>query len=130
MKQEKDIVEFFNHYSAQMLPTDGEQFMQQFKQNIDLLPVPSAFDESESELSKEYTRWMLEKMKKDYKCSTRDTIISGVLISMIITTTLLVVSVLGLFDVNFVVRLGVFFAIGVVAIGFVYATTPIQTRIF
>ena len=39
MKKEKDIVKFFNRYSEQMLPEDGEQFMEKLKRNMELLPV-------------------------------------------------------------------------------------------
>ncbi len=128
MKKEKDIVKFFDRYSEQMLPEDGEQFMKKLKQNMDLLPVPSAFNKMDPELSKEYAEWLLIKLKKDYKRAKIDAIMSCVFTSIIIAALFLVINALGLLENNIILSLCVFVAVGIVAIGFTFSVIPSQLK--
>ena len=128
MKKEKDIVKFFNRYSEQMLPEDGEQFMKKLKQNMELLPVPSDFNKMDSELSKEYAEWLLAKMKKDYRRSKKDTIISCIFTSILIAIALLVISALGVLDINILVTVGVLAAVALASITLLYSLLPFHTK--
>lgn len=128
MKKEKDIVEFFNHYSEQMLPKDGKLFMEKLEQNINQLPVPSAFKEMDPEMSKEYARWLLAKLEKDYKRSKRDTIICCVFTSITVAAILLAISALGVLEINSMVTLGILAVVALVSIGLMYSLLPAHTR--
>ena len=128
MKKEKDIVKFFERYSEQMLPEDGAQFMEKLKQNMDLLPVPSAFNKVDQEMSKEYAEWVLAKLKKDYKRTKREVVISCLFACMTIVAVLLVVYSLGIFEINRMVSLGVWAVVALVLIGLLYNLLPLRTR--
>lgn len=127
MKKEKDIVKFFNHYSEQMLPTDGEQFIEKLKQNMDSLPVPSAFSKMEQEMSKEYAERLLAKLKKDYKRSKIDVIISCIFISIIIATAVLAISTLGIPDTNSIMAIGMLTIVTLASIILLYHLLPLHS---
>lgn len=127
MKKEKDIVKFFNHYSEQMLPTDGEQFIEKLKQNMDLLPVPSAFSKMEQEMSKEYAERLLAKLKKDYKRSKIDVIISCIFISIIIATAVLAISMFGISDTNSIMAIGMLAIVTLASITLLYHLLPLHS---
>ena len=128
MKKEKDIVKFFNRYSEQMLPEDGEQFMEKLKRNMELLPVPSSFNEMDPEISKEYSEWLLAKLKKDYKRSKKDAIISCIFTSILIIIALLVISALGVLDINILVTVSVLAAVALASITLLYSLLPFHTK--
>ena len=130
MKKEKDIVEFFDHYSEQMLPEDGEQFMKKLKPNMDLLPVPSAFNKMDSELSKEYAEWLLAKMKRDNKRTQRDGIISCVFTSIITATALCIINALGILNINLSVTIGVLAVLTITFLALLYCLFPLRTKDF
>ena len=128
MKKEKDIVKFFNRYSEQMLPEDGEQFMEKLKRNMELLPVPSSFNEMDPEISKEYSEWLLAKLKKDYKRSKKDAIISCIFTSILIIIAFLVISALGVLDINILVTVSVLAAVALASITLLYSLLPFHTK--
>ncbi len=128
MKKEKDIVKFFDRYSEQMLPEDGEQFMKKLKQNMDLLPVPSVFNKMDSELSKEYAEWLLAKMKRDYKCTQRDGIILCIFTSILTATALCIINALGILNINLSVTVGVLAVLAIAILALLYSLSPLSSK--
>ena len=128
MKREKDIVEFFDKYSEQMLPEDREQFMNSLKEKIGHLPVPSDFKEMDPEMSKEYAEWLLDRMKREYRKQKREAVITCVLGSVIVATLLLFLYGFGVFDISTTVTVVVLAVVALCAVGFIAYMIPSVLR--
>ena len=124
MKREKDIVEFFDKYSEQLLPEDRDQFMQSLKEMMEHLPVPSSFNKMDPEMSKEYAKWLLDRMKKDYRRQKREAVITCFLVSVVVAALLLFLYGFGVFDISTAVTAVVLAVVALGAVGFIANMIP------
>ena len=128
MKKEKDIVEFFDKYSEQLLPQDREQFMQSLKEKMEQLPVPSSFNEMDPEMSKEYAEWLLNRMKREYRRQKREAVITCVLVSVVVAALLIFLYGFGVFDISTTVTVVVLAVVALCAVGFIANMIPSVLR--
>ena len=129
MKKEKDIVEFFNRYSEQLLPKEKEAFMADLKANMERLPVPSGFQEMDPERSKKYADYLIRKMKAEYRRRRRDAVIGCIFACAIMAALLLALYAFGAFAVNTVLTVVLLAIVALVCIGFIYSVIPFRTRV-
>ena len=80
------------------------------------------------EISKEYSEWLLAKLKKDYKRSKKGTIISSIFTSILIAIALFVISVQGVLNGNPIVTVGVLAVVALASIAFLYSLLPLHTK--
>ena len=128
MKQDKEIVEFFNRYAGEMLPEDNGQFMERLRRNIEWLPTPQAMRKMDPELSKAYGEWLLKKMKREYRQSVRDTVISCILTCVTLAVVFLWVFNLGVLDTNPYIIAAVSALIMLLSVGMIYCLAPFRNR--
>lgn len=124
MKKEKDIIEFFGKYSNALLPEDKERFMGELKDRIDRLPVPSSFDRTDPEVSKEYCERVMKRLKTNYKRKKRDAVISCVFSIVIAEILMIVLYALGAFSISPVITSAVLIAAAFVLLGFIAYMFP------
>ncbi len=128
MKQDKDIVEFFNHYAGELLPEDGEQFMERLRKNIEWLPTPQAMQTMDPELSKAYAEWLLRKAKREYRQSVRDAVVTCVITCVTLAVVMLWVRHLGVLGTNPYTTVAVSALIVLLAAGMIFSFVPFRNR--
>ena len=128
MRREKDLVEFFDKYSEQLLPEDRDQFMQSLKEKMDHLPVPSGFNKMDPEMSKEYAEWLLNRMKKEYRRQKREVMLTCVLVSVVVAALLLFLYGFGVFEISTAVTAVVLAVVALGAVGFIASMIPSVIR--
>ena len=128
LTKDKELTKFFDHYAERMLPADDGKFMAELKRNIATLPTPATADKAVR--SEDCTRWLLEKVQREYKRTKTDDIIACVLTSITLAAIVLLVGMLGILKAGIVIQASVCLGVAVVAVACIHGTAQMQTGRF